>query len=712
MKKLSIKKAWLSACVASIVLIGLTFLVYNFYMKDAVLNLEVDSNTSNATYIKTMLDDTWDDLQELSTKRYYDSKVMILAAAETLEDYRRLGAYSLMIDLKNEVLQNQFVEDIMYYYPETDYVVGRHGVYPSKTYWLASYYAVPLIEYNQWKTELFSPTQTEMFLVDGEQEHGLYLRVCRVQQPNDRVLVIKVNAEEVEKRLGWVNQNSQNSFVAVTDKDGYVYSCVGNAEAFVTPQANQLLAPDSQYILTQLDASVEGLQYVSISEKSQVFHLSSNMIPIAAVLLIAACCISITIAYFLIRLYTRPIELIANVFQDSAEQQQNELEIIDVGIKGLLRKQEELLGLANQQQFVLYQSFLNELFFQNPHFGKNVETVAAFYGLSLTSDYYCVVACRRNADVSNDRIIEELTAWNDTIDVYWTEKDGIDIFLLNFDAEDTAVAESFACSLAGISQGSVEIASSAMVDSHLLITDCWIECAKKLRRADLLPKKEKSIQNSRNQKERILEELTQSLEKEDYVSIQQMAPMIFDICINNADQLSFECNKYNIVRILLPQCPDSMRETLKELAQTGEKEKWVSIFRYVLAVCSSRTRKSTNVVDNDVALNVRRIIDLQYNNPALDLRMISEMVGFSQPYVSKLFKEKYSTGISQYINQVRIEHAKEMILNGSDNIKAVALKVGFAGDTQFIRAFKRIENVTPGSLRSNVASTGQKTVDE
>ena len=81
--------------------------------------------------------------------------------------------------------------------------------------------------------------------------------------------------------------------------------------------------------------------------------------------------------------------------------------------------------------------------------------------------------------------------------------------------------------------------------------------------------------------------------------------------------------------------------------------------------------------------------------------MIAEQVGLSQSYVCKVFKKKYGMGISQYINQVRIEHAKELIRSGDQNLKVIALQVGFSGDVQFIRVFKKYELITPGKYRED-----------
>ena len=53
----------------------------------------------------------------------------------------------------------------------------------------------------------------------------------------------------------------------------------------------------------------------------------------------------------------------------------------------------------------------------------------------------------------------------------------------------------------------------------------------------------------------------------------------------------------------------------------------------------------------------------------------------------------------RYINYLRIEEAKRLIISGSDPLKVIALKVGFLSDINLIRVFKKHENMTPGLYR-------------
>ena len=94
------------------------------------------------------------------------------------------------------------------------------------------------------------------------------------------------------------------------------------------------------------------------------------------------------------------------------------------------------------------------------------------------------------------------------------------------------------------------------------------------------------------------------------------------------------------------------------------------------------------------------IIDQEYDNPQLGLHMIADRIGVSQSYLSRLFKQKYGIGVIKYLNYVRIEQAKRLMVTGTDNLQVIAMNVGFLSDVTLIRVFKKYENTTPGNYRN------------
>ena len=83
----------------------------------------------------------------------------------------------------------------------------------------------------------------------------------------------------------------------------------------------------------------------------------------------------------------------------------------------------------------------------------------------------------------------------------------------------------------------------------------------------------------------------------------------------------------------------------------------------------------------------------------LSLAQISDALGLHRSYLSNIFKAAYGETLSSYIEQLRIEKARDMIKNTDMKIWDIAEAVGYTSDTSFRRAFKRITGVTPGEYR-------------
>jgi two-component system response regulator YesN len=63
--------------------------------------------------------------------------------------------------------------------------------------------------------------------------------------------------------------------------------------------------------------------------------------------------------------------------------------------------------------------------------------------------------------------------------------------------------------------------------------------------------------------------------------------------------------------------------------------------------------------------------------------------------LSRKIKEECGLGFSDYLNQMRIKKAKEMIRSGDKNIKEIVNLVGFNNYNYFFKVFKDLEGMTP-----------------
>lgn len=88
-----------------------------------------------------------------------------------------------------------------------------------------------------------------------------------------------------------------------------------------------------------------------------------------------------------------------------------------------------------------------------------------------------------------------------------------------------------------------------------------------------------------------------------------------------------------------------------------------------------------------------------YSDQNISVTGISELFETSISSLSRLFKKNMGIGLLDYIHKLRLEDAKELLINTDMSIKNIAEKVGYYNDVAIIRAFKRYEGVTPGKFR-------------
>ena len=91
---------------------------------------------------------------------------------------------------------------------------------------------------------------------------------------------------------------------------------------------------------------------------------------------------------------------------------------------------------------------------------------------------------------------------------------------------------------------------------------------------------------------------------------------------------------------------------------------------------------------------------IQCNYPFdISLQQVAEQVELSPNYLSSLFKKELQLGFVEYFNRVRIENAKELLLNTHFKTYKVADKVGVPDEGYFGRIFKRFTGMTPNEFR-------------
>ena len=113
------------------------------------------------------------------------------------------------------------------------------------------------------------------------------------------------------------------------------------------------------------------------------------------------------------------------------------------------------------------------------------------------------------------------------------------------------------------------------------------------------------------------------------------------------------------------------------------------IEKAVTMINSSHEDKTVSAVDK-----AKDYIDANYSKD-LSLDDISRKFDISPYYFSKLFKNKTGVNFIDYLTNIRIERAKELLADSDASMKEICSEVGYSDPNYFSRIFKKVTGVTP-----------------
>lgn len=109
--------------------------------------------------------------------------------------------------------------------------------------------------------------------------------------------------------------------------------------------------------------------------------------------------------------------------------------------------------------------------------------------------------------------------------------------------------------------------------------------------------------------------------------------------------------------------------------------------------------KTSSIKNGDLEKlqQVKQIIETSIEDPKTILQL-SELVGINDFKLKRDFKSVFGTTIFGYLTQIRLEKAKQLILEGHQ-LKEIAYLVGYKHQQHLTSAFKRYYNCLPKSLK-------------
>lgn len=121
-------------------------------------------------------------------------------------------------------------------------------------------------------------------------------------------------------------------------------------------------------------------------------------------------------------------------------------------------------------------------------------------------------------------------------------------------------------------------------------------------------------------------------------------------------------------------------------------------------VADQRTQNASDLTEN-----ARRYIEEHYGRD-ISLDDISAQAGVSPYYFSKLFKKRTGQTFVEYLTEVRMGKARELLRETDYSMKEISTEVGYGDQNYFSRAFRKYVGVSPSEYRAGLTEgTGGRT---
>ena len=101
---------------------------------------------------------------------------------------------------------------------------------------------------------------------------------------------------------------------------------------------------------------------------------------------------------------------------------------------------------------------------------------------------------------------------------------------------------------------------------------------------------------------------------------------------------------------------------------------------------------------NNIIDDILYYIEHNYQNN-IKLETIAPLFGYNSAYLGKIFNKTVGENFNSYIDHMRIEHSKEMLLNNAYKVYEIAEKVGYRNVDYFHKKFRKYVGESPAEYR-------------
>lgn len=745
---------------AAILIVSLFINYVNYYFSKDIMEEEVmRSNSAILTQARTYVDNELAQVELLSMDIGLNTRIN-----EYMNVYRSISPanhykiYNIMRDLSVYKNKYPFIKSFFVFFRNSDTIITPTASWKSELY--KNYMK---IDNEEWENVTKISTKNVFAKQKVSENSNLtFIRPIPIILNNtpSAAIVISIDEEKVRSVLGdlrWLN----NGLLYIADSNGDVIITNGS-DISIDDISGEWLDNDEGYTVVNTDQGImavsyissnqHGWKYVSVMPLNVFMGKLSNIRTITLVFFLLNLTIGIVIAVLFAYKNYSPVKKVMNLFSGSIDTDpepggtrkgKNEFDYIENMMTHIVEEDKRIQLLLDEQKPIIRDNILHGLLYGRLDIpGVSGHNSYESVGIRLPHGLFTVAVL--NLDKNHEVITDEelrisrikirghlLTKFADEqIISYVTETENENLsIIININAEDVETA------LVRINELSGEVIESiknALGLSYTIGIGSVYSSAEDISKA--------FMEATRSLEYRILDRYGSVIQYSSVVKSDQVYYFPIELEVRliryfKAGDLGNVLKAFNyiyeenvirrhlspdilkllfsnmigvVARVIIDELKTDYQSVFREDFNPNSylndcntvdeiKDRLITIFTNLCNFINNN-KKSHNT---GLANNIQTFIKKRYKDQNLCLQMISEEFNITVPYLSRFFKEQTGENLNGYLNNIRIEKAKELLVNTEMTISEVAKNVGFTNDSSFIRVFKKHTNTTPGSFKKN-----------
>lgn len=163
-----------------------------------------------------------------------------------------------------------------------------------------------------------------------------------------------------------------------------------------------------------------------------------------------------------------------------------------------------------------------------------------------------------------------------------------------------------------------------------------------------------------------------------------IASTVENIEKNNGLSISYDFNEF--------LSGTNSLETLEDV-----NNRFYDMFEYIISKLEGRKHSNHDELVNTMIQTLKK----QFADENLSIEFFAAKFNMSSVYLGRIFRKFTSKSVAEFISEVRIEKAKELLASTNLPINEITEKIGLSNVNYFYTIFRKLNGITPAEYRQN-----------